>query len=516
MALRFHWFISSRKTSIDGTRSASGRMRRWLRRLGPSWAASPARRLVQTGCLLLFLALFFWVCWPYSAEPAATWRGWVPIEVDTVTGRITVARDQPPEPPILAGSAWYVADESDAQSEAFGAFRVVDVHGDELTLVPAHAHSGRMDRLAMSLGPWSLSAGDPSLPPSHYAADLARKQRIPVATFLALDPLMSLSASLASRLWIWSLAWAGVVMAVCLVIPRGFCGYVCPLGTLIDLFDWAVGRRISRFRVSRAGWWAWLRYGLLAAVLASALCGVLLAGFVAAIPVLTRGMVFLFAPLQDGLLRGWPSWPPLEASQWVSIGLFVGVLALGLLGPRFWCRYVCPTGAVFSLASLLRLHQRHVGDNCAGCGQCAAHCPFDAVETDFSTRTADCAFCQTCGGVCPTETISFKSRWTGIGRASDFKLDPEAIVLGRRGLLAAGITLGAGCLAGIGGASLIGLRRRTSAADSTLLVRPPGSVPETDFARMCVACGQCLRACPNNALQPLGLSHGIESLWTPR
>ena len=40
---------------------------------------------------------------------------------------------------------------------------------------------------------------------------------------------------------------AGIILAVCVFIPRGFCGYVCPLGTLIDCFDWIVGKRVTSF-----------------------------------------------------------------------------------------------------------------------------------------------------------------------------------------------------------------------------------------------------------------------------
>ena len=515
MPLRFHWFVPLRKKTAGGEKAVPGPVRRLLRRLGPTWAASPARRLAQTGCLLLFLALFFWVCWPYTARPAAEWRGWIPVEVDTVTGQITLANDQLPEPPILPDSAWYVVEEDDQGDRSFGRFRVVGSGDSELTLVPVDGSAGGLEQMAMSLGPWSLSSRDPSHLPSHYADDLTRKQVVPVPAFLALDPLVSLSAGIASRSWIWSLVWAGVIVGVCLAIPRGFCGYVCPFGTLIDLFDWAVGRRISGFRVSREGWWGGLRYGLLTAVLAAAFCGVLFAGFVAAIPVLTRGMALVFAPLQDGVTQGWQQMPPYGAGQWLSIAMFFGVLALGLLGPRFWCRYVCPTGAVFSLGSVLRLHQRHVSDACAGCGRCAEHCPFDAVEPGFGTRTADCAFCQTCGGVCPTEAVRFSSRWSRASNTANGQAGAKESSLPRRRFLASGISLGAGCLGGLGAAVLVRLSGPAADAAATAAVRPPGSVPEIDFLRMCVGCGQCLRACPNGALQPLGVGHGLESLWTP-
>lgn len=521
--LRLHWYWPARRKSPgeDGAkRTPPRRLRRFLERIAPTWAASPWRRLAQTACFLIFLWLFFYACWPYSARPAPEYSGWVPVGVDTLTGQIDLAVDHPPQEPIAQDAVLYVVDPANGQLSLLGVFRATRSVGKELTLLPFEPLSAaQLDRLSTSLGPWSLRVKDPNQWPSHFADDLSAKQKLPASTFLAIDPLVSISAAIASRAWIWSLGWASVVLMACLVIPRGFCGYVCPLGTLIDLFDWTIGRRISRFRLSREGWWAWLRYVFLAAVVTASLCGVLIAGFVSAIPLITRGMAFVLAPLQTGLLHGWRQVPPMHTEHYVSIGLVVLVFVLGLLGPRFWCRFLCPTGAVFSLGNLLRFHQRHVTDDCGGCGRCAVHCPFDAVGPDFATRTSDCAFCQTCGGVCPAEAIRFGSRWQGPCQESDAESTPSTpgSAWRRRRFLGAGIGLTAGCAGGIvlaAAAKTLGVGRGSS--DQPPPVRPPGSLPEPDFLKTCVRCGECLRACPNDALQPVGWDHGLDGLWTPR
>ena len=95
----------------------------------------------------------------------------------------------------------------------------------------------------------------------------AAKEKIPAEIFLALDPLVSISAAIAARQWVWSLGVAGVILGVCLFFPRGFCGYVCPLGTMLDLFDWAIGCRIGCFKLKRHGWWVNLKYVVLGTVL---------------------------------------------------------------------------------------------------------------------------------------------------------------------------------------------------------------------------------------------------------
>jgi ferredoxin len=47
-------------------------------------------------------------------------------------------------------------------------------------------------------------------------------------------------------------------------------------------------------------------------------------------------------------------------------------------------------------------------------------------------------------------------------------------------------------------------------------IRPPGSVPEDQFLQLCIRCGQCIKVCPNNILQPAGFEQGLNGLWTPR
>ena len=410
----------------------------------------------------------------------------------------------------------------------------------------------QLDQLTASLGRWSLCETEPGRWPSHYADDLAAKEVVPAESLLAMDPLASISTAVAGKTWVWSLWCAGVILLVTVVIPRGFCGYVCPLGTLVDLADWLVGRRVrlrlvpklclgTHFREAplRRGaarseaelrgpgvpklelgneeWWGHLEYFLLGAILVAAAAGVLISGFVAAIPVVTRGLVFLLLPLQTGLARGWHQVPPLEAGHWVSIGLLAAVLGLGVLRPRFWCRYVCPTGATLLLVHFLRLTERRVDAACTQCGKCRAICPFDAVRRDATTRTANCAFCQTCGGVCPTGAISFGWRWQS--QAPRPGLQPvgfEIPVGARRGFLARAIGGVAAVFAGAAFALIDGLGRASGRATARLPpVRPPGSVPEELFLRLCVRCGECLQACPNAALQPVGFGRGGAGLWTP-
>ena len=70
---------------------------------------------------------------------------------------------------------------------------------------------------------------------------------------------------------------------------------------------------MTRLRVSGPGWWVHIKYYLLLGTLVAALGGVLVSGFVSAIPVVTRAAYFLIAPLQLGWFRGWHQVPPMGA-----------------------------------------------------------------------------------------------------------------------------------------------------------------------------------------------------------
>jgi NAD-dependent dihydropyrimidine dehydrogenase PreA subunit len=352
--------------------------------------------------------------------------------------------------------------------------------------------------------------------PSHYADNLAQKEWLPAESFLVIDPLVSLSTAIAAHSWVWSLSCAAAILFACVFIPRGFCGYLCPLGTLIDLFDWSIGARVTRFRVKDEGWWVHIKYYTLLATMIAAFCGVLISGFVAAIPVITRGLLFTLSPLQTGFARGWHLVPPMNAGHFVSIGLFFAVLALGFLKPRFWCRYVCPSGAVFSLGNLFRVSERKVEDTCINCNKCVEICPFDAIKPDFTTRTTDCTLCQSCGGVCPTQAIKFVDRWDGVQLKVLNDPPTHETAIGRRGFLATGVGLASGVAAGLG---ITGVTRVWGAnldnPDAWRPVRPPGSVPEREFLQMCIRCGECFKACPNDVLHPIGFQQGLDGIWTP-
>lgn len=341
------------------------------------------------------------------------------------------------------------------------------------------------------------------------------KESYPVEMFLSLDPLVGIATAIAGREFVlWTMVWTGVVLLVCVIVPRFFCGYLCPLGTLIDCFDGVIGRPFRKLQVrcgGRRSGWKHAKYYLLGGVLAAALGGVMLAGFVSPICILTRGLLLTAGRWELAHWKDTSQLTAFDATFYFAVAILAFVIFLSLLGRRFWCRYLCPSGVVLSALSPLRLTERRVSEKCIGCGACVDACSFDAVKDDYSTRTADCTMCQACGGVCPTRAIEFGLRG-GNGDKMPVAESPRGEAawddaVSRREFVLA---------AGIGAAAALGVRYlpdETRAAP--LPIRPPGSVPEGQFLQLCIRCGECFKVCPGPVLRPGGKEDGFEAMWTP-
>jgi len=65
--------------------------------------------------------------------------------------------------------------------------------------------------------------------------------------------------------------------------------------------------------------------------------------------------------------------------------LFFLILSLNLIERRFWCKYLCPLGALLGLFSRYSILKRESSEGCTGCGMCASVCQGGALSEKNET-----------------------------------------------------------------------------------------------------------------------------------
>lgn len=187
---------------------------------------------------------------------------------------------------------------------------------------------------------------------------------------------------------------------------------------------------------------------------------------------------------------------------WLIGTIFMAALLLNLLVPRFYCRFVCPLGALLGLLSrfsIWRIGKRR--QECVDCRLCERNCEGACTPT-ADIRLAECVMCLNCIEDCRHGLMTYQLRPSAAGEI----VTPD---LTRRGVVTA-------LVGGAVSAPLLGIGAVTGSNWNPNLVRPPGSLSEVEFISRCVKCGQCMRICPTNVLHPAGLEGGLEGLWTPK
>jgi ferredoxin len=184
--------------------------------------------------------------------------------------------------------------------------------------------------------------------------------------------------------------------------------------------------------------------------------------------------------------------------------VFLFFVLMNLWKPRFFCRFVCPLGALLGVMagkSVFRINR--IVDKCTDCNLCLRRCE-GASDPQAQIRQAECFACMNCIDDCPENAIEFTAL------RQDRKQVRPYPDLSRRKVVFAG------ALGLIAAPALRNDGRVSDENFSAKMIRPPGSVEESEFLERCIKCDQCLNVCPTNVLQPATLQEGgIEAIWTP-
>ena len=348
-----------------------------------------------------------------------------------------------------------------------------------------------------------------------------------VNVFLRFDPLVAGAAVISSRTLI-SLVWpALIVVGLTLVLGRFFCGWACPLGAVLDAVSATVFRR-PRKRKGAPDGWRRAKYLILFFLLASSLftlqfvflfdpISILIRSFTVAVyPAMNLAINSLFGALYaTGLKSVTAASEPVygflkahflsfEQPHYMAAALigsiFLGILFLERYQRRFWCRNLCPLGALFGLLGRFGIFRRRLSEpDCISCGICEKSCRMGAVGDDYlTTDRSECIECMECHALCPEKAISF----SGAVEARGAELD-----ITRRSLITS-VALGVVAVPVFKSEGYL-------KAPNQKLIRPPGALPEEQFLARCTRCGECMRVCIANGLQPSLFEAGLPGLWSP-
>jgi polyferredoxin len=180
-----------------------------------------------------------------------------------------------------------------------------------------------------------------------------------------------------------------------LLLKKAFCSWLCPVGTLSE-YLWKIGRRIFGRNLRLPRW---------ADIPVRGLKYLLLGFFVFVIGVMSAEALGSFMNTPYGLVADVKMLNFFRDMGQTAV-IVLSLLVFGsLLVQNFWCRYLCPYGALMGLVSLLSpVKIRRDADACLDCGKCAKACPASLpVDRLIQIRSAECNACLVCVAACPQQ-----------------------------------------------------------------------------------------------------------------
>jgi polyferredoxin len=184
-------------------------------------------------------------------------------------------------------------------------------------------------------------------------------------------------------------------LVMSLLLKKAFCSWLCPIGTFSEIL-WKLGRTIFKTNLTLP-WWIdiplrGLKY-------------LLLSFFVFVIGRMSAEMLLDFMQQPYGIIadvRMLNFFRHIGETGAIVIGVLV---VASVIVQNFWCRYLCPYGALMGIAALLSpIKIRRDVETCIDCAKCAKACPSQLpVDRLVQISSAECTACMSCVAACPAE-----------------------------------------------------------------------------------------------------------------
>ncbi|MHC4739187.1 MAG: 4Fe-4S binding protein [Planctomycetota bacterium] len=329
----------------------------------------------------------------------------------------------------------------------------------------------------------------------------------PVNWFLQLDPLVAIGTILTTHTLYRGLAWALATVVLTIIFGRFFCSWICPFGSIHHFVGFWGNRKkkaaqkiqLNKYRNAQSIKYFILIFFLTMAAFPS-LAATLQTGLLDPIPLVTRSFNLVLLPIVDKPINFVSVAGRFYEGAWLVFIMFLAAVLLNLVIPRFYCRFICPLGALFAIFSRFALWRIGKKQNeCINCKLCERTCE-GGCEPSGNIKIGECVLCFNCLDECKDELVSYQRQPSLSGETL-----PD---VSRRGFV---LSLASGVFA----LPAVRLGNKLGSNWYHKVIRPPGSLVEEEFLKRCIKCGQCMRICPTNVIQPAGIAGGLEGLWTP-
>ena len=235
--------------------------------------------------------------------------------------------------------------------------------------------------------PWSMKLGPVSMSdPLAAAESIARRKRVVGVLMISLL----------------------VPIIVTLLFGRVFCSWICPMGLLMELSDKL--RRVLGFLEIHPGnlrFPRWTKFTLLAAgLICATIFSVPVLGYIYPPTIIGReahDFVFgIFDRAEEGMFGFWAG-----GLTWMSL-IIVGIALFEVaVSRRWWCRYVCPGGALYSLLGAARpIRVKLRASKCTSCGDCVVACPV-GLNPMRDKMGIECDNCGVCISHCNDNALAY-------------------------------------------------------------------------------------------------------------
>lgn len=180
-----------------------------------------------------------------------------------------------------------------------------------------------------------------------------------------------------------------------LLLKKAFCSWLCPIGTISE-YLWKLGRKLFRRNIPVP---RWLDIPL------RSLKYLLLAFFLFIVLSMSAQTINDFMETPFGILADVKMLNFFRELGVIGISVLLLLVFLSLIIQNFWCRFLCPYGALMGIVSCVSPAKiRRDSDACIDCGKCSKACPSKLpVDKLVQIRSVECTSCMECIAACPAQ-----------------------------------------------------------------------------------------------------------------